>query len=176
MRKIFSCWEKWLNSRCYHWLRADETYLAQFLSHPRLFRQKALEGVQRWAVIRCILLVLLFFFASCLMQIVVARLPMLYFAMQAMVLSGAFVMAIGAVSVVVSGKLGVNVFCWLVLVAILFLLALLLEQMYTVSLGGHFVVVYVLMGSGLGILFGCAILAWMVRDTKKFLKRIEILA
>lgn len=176
MRNLFSCWEKCLNSPVYHWLRADETYLTQFQNQPQLFRQKALTGAERWAVVRSVSLILLFFAADWLVQIMVDTDSGFCFGLQALCLSGAFVMAIGAVGVVVSGKLGVNVFCWLVLVAILFLLVLLLEQMYTVSLGGHFVVVYVLMGSGLGILFGCAILAWMVRDTKKFLKRIGILA
>lgn len=176
MRKIFSCWEKWLNSRCYHWLRADETYLTQFQNQPQLFRQKALTGAERWAVVRSVSLILLFFAADWLVQIMVDTDSGFCFGLQALCLSGAFVMAIGAVGVVVSGKLGVNVFCWLVLVAILFLLVLLLEQMYTVSLGGHFVVGYVLFGACLGMAFGGCIVFSMVNDTKNYLKRIGILA
>ena len=174
MRKIFSCWEKWQNSRVYHWLRADETYLSQFQKEPELFRQKALTGAERWAVIRCISLVLLLFLLSCLLLNVADVAVGFFFWLQAMILSAAFVLAIGAVGVAVTEKPCVTIFCWCTLGVCLILLAQLFEQMYTLSILGCIVVGHVLCGACMGMVLGCGIVLLMVKDTKAYLKRIGI--
>lgn len=174
MRKIFSCWEKWLNSRVYHWLRADETYLSQFQKEPELFRQKAVTGAERWMIIRCVSLVMLLFVVSCLLLSVANVAVGFFFWIQALILSVAFVLAIGAVGMAVSGKTSVTIFCWCVLGVCMMLLALLFEQMYTLSLLRFIVVGQVLGGACLGIVLGGGIVLFWLKDTKAYLKRIGI--
>lgn len=176
MRKIFSCWESLLNSPVYHWLRADETYLSQFQKEPELFRQKALTGAERWTIIRCVSLVMMLFVTSYLLLCVADVALGFFFWLQALILSAAFVLAIGAVGMAVSGKIGVTIFCWCVLAVCLMLLALLFEQTYTLSLLRSIVVGQVLCGACMGMILGGGIVFLFLKNTKAFFKRIGIRA
>ena len=69
MKKCFACWGKLKNSRWYHWLKADEAYLAQFQNHPQLFRLMAWNGAERWTALRCLMFALLALTGAWLLQL-----------------------------------------------------------------------------------------------------------
>ena len=174
MRKIFSFWKPRLWSDFFHWLKADEVYLQQFQNTSDIFYKETLEGVQRWAIFRSMALICLIFFVSWGLQLVwiefFQQANPFFFWLQALLLGGAFSVAIGAIGI--AGRTSQAFVCWSVMAADVFLMALLFEQMYEVALLGHLVIVPLILGGAVGMVLGGALVLFWVKNTNRFLRHL----
>lgn len=174
MRKIFSFWKPKLRADFFHWLKADEVYLKQYQNTPDLFYKETLEGVERWAIFRSMALICLIFFVSWGLQLVwiefFQQANPFFFLGQALLLGGAFSVAIGAIGI--AGRTSQAFVCWSVMAADVFLMALLFEQMYEVALLGHLVIVPLILGGAVGMVLGGALVLFWVKNTNRFLRHL----
>lgn len=154
MKKCFACWGKLKNSRWYHWLKADEAYLAQFQNHPQLFRLMAWNGAERWTALRCLMFALLALTGAWLLQLYWLCCGELFFFLQPFLLAGVFVWALGIVYL----SRGRNLFLFaggvFGLLTEVLLTIFLFEQLYILALFECVLLGHLLLGGALGFAFG----------------------
>lgn len=175
MGKWFAWWENFKNSPCYHWLKADEVYLAQFQNHPLLFQRMACYGAERWTAARCLLIALPALVVACLLQCYWLLCGEFFFFLQPFLLAGVFVLTLGILNLAWAQNLFLFVGGVLALLTEMMLTIFLFEQLYILTLFGCVLLGLVLFGGALGLVLGYISVWALLYNMKRSLYRRGVL-